>query len=279
MKLVSRLLLPLLLLSALSVEGQKYKVKKDVIYLDKEEVGRVAGDDGLAPDFTILGRNNEKVLSVRQKSFRLSNPFLGSVYWYYVRFEDTGKELNMAHYGSCGAKCMLKNVFTPAGLIFEGGPLQNQDDFIAKKDITALLHKDTSDILFEHNQMLRLLEKNEILRDFEKPVKVYRFRGSEPGSPVMVTEYHIAQDNVIIGRVVKTHKQTSTSASIDYEIYEKLYEPEEGLEDVPACKVTSTFTDLKFQTVVDGREHAMRVQDINNAEKLLVYYLVKNGYL
>jgi hypothetical protein len=263
-----------------TASAQKYKVKDDVITKDKAPIGKITGDAGVdKTDMVIYGNAGEKVLSMSQGRFLIKNPFFDWISWYTVKFEDTGKEMKIYHAGNCGPKCVLNNALAPKGIMLEGGVVKDQDAIIAKHDISEKLGKDTTEILNKHNLWLSLLTKNTILRDREKQVVVMKVKEDNEMAGTTITEYNIVQDNIILGKIVKNHMVSSTSVTTKYDFYEKLYQPEGAITEVPAGKVTDTFMDIRFTTVVDGKEHKMKFDDTANAQNALATYLVNNGYL
>lgn len=271
----------LVLFSALLVNvsfAQKYKVKDDQITRDKTPVGKVTGDAGVAKtNMEIFGTNGEKVLSVTQGSFNANNPFFNSIAWYNVKFEDTGKILVLYHAGTCGPKCVINNSLAPAGIVLDGSFVKNQDDIIAKKDVSQKIGRDTTEILEKHNLWLKLLTKNKILRDTEKPVVITKDSETLNVETTRIV-YNVVQDNIIVGKVVRLHTQTSIRVETTYEFYETLYAPEEGMTEVPAGRITDSFFDLEFVTIADGKKHKLKVEDKANAQKALAIFLVNRGY-
>jgi hypothetical protein len=273
------LVLVLSMVSLINVSfAQKYKVKDDMITRDKAPVGKLTGDAGVdKTNLVIFGNSGEKVLSMSQGTFDPKNPFFRYISWYNVKFEDTGKSFVIYHAGNCGPKCVLNNALAPVGIVFDGTVIKNQDDIIAKNDIAAKIAKDTTEILSKHNTWLKLLSKNKILRDTEKPVVLTK---ESEGINVETTRtvYNVVQDNIVVGKVIRLHTQSSTRIETTYEFYETLYAAEEGMTDVPAGRVTDTFFDVEFVTIVDGKKHKIKTEDKANAQKLLATYLVGNGY-
>jgi hypothetical protein len=263
-----------------SAISQKYKVKDDVITKDKAVVGKITGDAGVdKTDMVIFGVNGEKVLSMSQGIFNVRDPFFDVIRWYNIKFEDTGKEMRIYHAGSCGPKCVINNALVPKGIMLDGSVVKDQDAIIAKADISEKIQKDTVAILEKHNGWVRLLEKNTILRDKEKPVSVMKVKEDNEMAGTTITEYNIVQDNVVIGKIIKNHTQSSTGVSTKYDFYEKLYTPEGSVTEVPAGKVTDTFMDIRFVTIIDGKEHRMKFDDTANAQMALATFLVSRGYL
>jgi hypothetical protein len=273
------LVLVLCLVSLINVSfAQKYKVKDDMITRDKAPVGKLTGDAGVdKTNLVIFGNSGEKVLSMSQGTFDPKNPFFRYISWYNVKFEDTGKSFVIYHAGNCGPKCVLNNALAPVGIVFDGTVIKNQDDIISKNDIAAKIAKDTTEILSKHNTWLKLLNKNKILRDTEKPVVLTK---ESEGVNVETTRtvYNVVQDNIVVGKVIRLHTQSSTRIETTYEFYETLYAAEEGMTEVPAGRVTDTFFDVEFVTIVDGKKHKIKTEDKANAQKLLATYLVGNGY-
>ena len=268
-----------LLYSGTVAFSQKYKVKDDMITRDKAPVGKLSGDAGFdKTNLEIFGNNGEKVLTVTQGMFDVKDPFFNYINWYKVKFEDTGKEMKLYHAGSCGPKCVLNNVLAPKGIQFDGTFVKDQDAIIAKADISEKIGKDTTAILEKHNTWLKLLEKNTILRDKEKQVVVMK-DGESTEVETTRTTYNVVQDNIVVGKIIKYHTQTSIKVETTYEFYEKLYQPEGSLVEVPAGKVTDTFMDLEFATIVDGKKHKIKIEDKANAQNALATYLVSKGYL
>jgi hypothetical protein len=281
MKTIQTSAIVLLMLSSTSVFAQKYKVKDGVIFKNKKEnVGKAIGDIGYnKADLLIYGLNNEKVMSVTMGNFDVKNPFVKSLSWQKIKFEDTDKELTLYHSGNCGIKCFINKWLVPKGIILNGGVIENQEAIIAEHDVSKKVVIDTVEWKAQHEGMLDLLTNNEIIRDYEKPIKLVKVNQEVLGG-MTTTTYNIAQDNTFIGKIVKTHVQSSTKVTTDYAVYERLYEPTaSGKEDVPACKVVSTFMDFEFKTVVDQKRHKMKVTDSAKAERALAIYMVKNGYL
>jgi hypothetical protein len=260
--------------------AQKYKVKDDVITRDKVVVGKISGDAGVdKTNLVILGTNGEKILSMGQGRFQINDPFFSWISWYTVKFEDTGKEFKIYHAGNCGPKCVINNALVPVGIMLDGTLIKDQDAIISKNDISEKLQKDTTAILEKHNGWVRLLEKNTILRDKEKQVMVMKVKEDNEMAGTTITEYNIVQDNIIIGKIVKNHTQSSTGVTTKYDFFEKLYQPEGAVTEVPAGKVTDTFMEIRFVTVIDGKEHRMKFDDTANAQNALATYLVSRGYL
>lgn len=258
--------------------AQKYKVKDDMITRDKAPVGKLTGDAGVdKTNLVILGNNGEKVLSMSQGTFDAKNPFFRYISWYNVKFEDTGKSFIIYHAGNCGPKCVLNNALAPVGIVFDGTFVKNQDDIISKNDISAKIGKDTTEILAKHNSWLKLLNKNKILRDTEKPVVLTK-ESEALNVETTRTVYNVVQDNIVVGKVVRLHTQSSIRVETTYEFYETLYAAEDGMTDVPAGRVTDTFFDLEFVTIVDGKKHKLKTEDKVNAQKVLAIYLVSQGY-
>jgi hypothetical protein len=259
--------------------AQKYKIKDDIITYDKAPVGKVVGDAGVdKTDLQILDNAGKKVMIVRGGRFDVKNPFFSWISWYQIKFTDTGKELFIPHAGNCGTKCFLNNAMAPAGIVLDGGPIKEQDAIIAKSDISAKLGKDTTEIRATHNQWLSLLNKNAIIRDKEKQVVVSKQEESTFAETVTTT-YLIAQDNIVLGKIVKKHTASSTSVRTEYDVFETLYQPEGTLKEVPAGRVTDTFMSLEFVTVIDGRKHSIKMDDMANAQNALANYFVAKGYL
>ncbi len=259
--------------------AQKYKVKDDMITRDKAPVGKLSGDAGVdKTNLQVLGNNGEKILLVTQGTFDVKNPFFRYISWYNVKFEDTGKTFMIYHAGNCGPKCVLNNALAPVGITLDGSFVKNQDEIISKNDISAKIAKDTTEILNKHNSWLKLLNKNKILRDTEKPVVLTK---ESEGINVETTRtvYNVVQDNIIVGKVIRLHTQSSTRIETTYEFYETLYAPEDGMTDVPAGRVTDTFFDVEFVTIVDGKKHKIKTEDKANAQKVLAIFLVSQGYL
>jgi hypothetical protein len=271
------LVLSMLLLINVSF-AQKYKVKDDMITRDKAPVGKLTGDAGVTKtDLVIFGNSGEKVLSLTQGRFDPKNPFFQSIAWYNVKFEDTGKSFVIYHAGSCGPKCVLNNALAPAGIVFDGTVIKNQEDIISKNDIAAKIAKDTTEILGKHNTWMKLLNKNKILRDNEKPVVLIK-ESESLNVETTRTVFNVVQDNIVVGKIIKLHTQSSIRVETTYEFYETLYAPEEGMTEVPAGRVTDTFIDFEFMTIIDGKKHKIKTEDKANAQKLLATYLVGNGY-
>jgi hypothetical protein len=266
------------LFAAQSAIAQKYKIKDASITKDKVVVGSFIGDAGFQKtNLQIFGTNGEKVLTVTEGRFSVKNPFFDYIYWYNVKFEDTGKTLKLDHAGNCGEKCFINNVLVPNGIMLEGSIIKDQDAIISKEDISQRLNTDTTVILEKHNLWMKLLEKNTILRDKEKQVVLIKDSESA-NADVTTTVFNVVQDNIIVGKIIKYHTQSSTQISTTYSFFEKLYQPEGTMTEVPAGKVTDTFMDLVFVTLIDGKEHKMRMDDKANAQNALATYLVSKGY-
>jgi hypothetical protein len=277
---LTRGLLVFLMLSAVNIVfAQKYKVKDDMITRDKAPVGKLSGDAGVdKTNLEVLGNNGEKILTVTQGTFNVQNPFFNYIRWYNIKFEDTGKTFKIYHAGNCGPKCVLNNALAPKGIQLDGAFVKDQDAIIAKADISEKLGKDTTEILNKHNLWVKLLGKNKILRDGEKPIVLTK-ESESLNVETTTTIYNVVQDNIIIGKVVKHHTQSSTRVETAYEFFERLYQPEEGITDVPAGKVTDMFFDLEFVTILDGKKHKLKVEDKANAQKALAVYLINKEYL
>jgi hypothetical protein len=259
--------------------AQKYKIKDGIITYDKAPVGKVVGDVGVdKTDLQVLGNDGKKVMIVRGGRFDVKNPFFSWISWYQIKFTDTGKELFIPHAGNCGTKCFLNNAMAPAGIVLDGGPIKEQDAIIAKSDISAKLAKDTTEIRSTHNQWISLLTKNSIIRDKEKQVVVSKQEEST-FAETTTTTYLIAQDNIVLGKIIKKHTASSTGIRTEYDIFETLYQPEGTLKEVPAGRVTDTFMSLDFVTVLDGRKHSIKMDDMANAQNALANYFVAKGYL
>ena len=276
---MKKLVLALCIVSLVNVAfAQKYKVKDDMITRDKAPVGKLSGDAGVdKTDLVVFGNAGEKVLSMSQGTFDVKNPFFRYISWYTVKFEDTGKSFVIYHAGNCGPKCVLNNALAPVGIVFDGTFVKNQDDIISKNDIAAKIAKDTTEILNKHNSWVKLLSKNKILRDTEKAVVLTKDSESI-NVETTKTVYNVVQDNIVVGKVVRYHTQSSTRVETTYEFYETLYAAEDGMTDVPAGKVTDTFIDLEFVTIIDGKKHRLKTEDKVNAQKVIATYLVSQGY-
>ncbi|MDX1629759.1 MAG: hypothetical protein R3345_13725 [Fulvivirga sp.] len=283
MNKINRLIFLLVLLAFTQhAFAQKYKVKKGIIYKDKEEVGTYKGEAKTfgGADLTILGKNGEEVLHIANDQYKSNNPFFDGLYWYNIEFKDSGKKLKVFS-GTCGESCLIKKLMVKRlGFSFDGSFIKNQDELIAENDISEKIHTDTTEAQTKTAEWIALLENNEILRDKDKPVRlIKRSQTSQTPTAAAKTVYDITQDNVVIGSIVKTRMQSSSSVKIDYYVYEKLYQPTTEMKEVPAGKVVSTSIDFKFYTVEDGKYHEIEVEDDNNAQKALAVFFVEKGYL
>jgi hypothetical protein len=280
MKKISIVLLTLFI--GISVNAQKIKIKKDVIYKDKAEIGRVekTAARSLADGVKIFGLNDELIMTISTSHYYYNNPLYTNVNWYNIKFGDTNKELMLfdKNLSSGSIKYVLNRLMNNFEFNIDGTVIKNQDEIISKNDYTETFIADTTKIREEEAMNMGFLKDNEILRDKSKSVK---FINNGDGT------FNIVQDNTVIGSFYKKEKMSSGNlVSTTYWFIEKFYEPKgvDNITEYYAATVTinNSTTPAKscdVFTFADKKTLKVTIKNPAHPENEILASLIVEGYL
>lgn len=278
---------------ALSTNAQKFKVKKDIIYKDKIEIGRTEGslwkanNDGVK----IFGLNNELIMTIKLNEYNFNNPLYKGYKWYEIKFGDTGKEVMINHLNSTTTSIpsIMKNFTKKFEFEFNGKPIENQDDIISNYDFKTKLEADIKEKELIDSKYAKILADNEIIRNKLMPIKYKTIKDEE-----LVLEQLILQDTIskneyiIIGSLKREYIRdlgSTVTKEIEYWFKERFSVPqgEEKINEYYAAgsiiENSMVVHQCKVYTFVDQKTHTVKIDDPLKAEKEILEFLINNGYL
>lgn len=270
-----------------SLNAQKIKIKKDIIYKDKIEIGRTEGKLAFfitqKDSLKIFGLNNDLIMTIRLANFDLKNPLFKEYSWYEIRFGDTNKKFALNNSGqvTSSESQTLKILSEKFEFEFDGKPIQNQDYLISKYNYHDTFVADTTAKRAEEAFHSQTLINNEILRDKTKPVKFITVSKDK-----FLDVYNIVQDNTVIAKLAKEYKRNMDGTIIEsttYRFSEILYEPigEKGITELYAALITlETNTTYGYLfTFADKKSHQIKFEANQNIDNELLKILLKKNYL
>ncbi|MBC7486744.1 MAG: hypothetical protein H7282_08330 [Cytophagaceae bacterium] len=272
------LFLSLSFLNAQNASAQKYKVKGETITKDDVVLGTVTGKGGLLnANFIIYGLNGEKVVSVYRDEYRMENPLFNDLYWYNVRFEDTGKELFLPMAVEFSIKSVLNKTFMTAGIVIDGGAIRNQDEVIAKSDIRDSIINDTTYFGKTLRESRRLIKETPLMDRNMKAQVTFNYIGSEKRNDTTFTQWNIYQDGALIGTYLQRSKYLFSKDNYTYIIYRKV--PGNNGIDVPIAFGEPDALNaslIKFYAIANDKETVINMTPGVNSQ--IVYALIVSRY-
>ncbi|QSE98726.1 hypothetical protein [Fulvivirga lutea] len=273
-KFVNTAVFSAVILCAHLTTAQEYKFKKDVIFLDKEEVALVEGEAGADyTSFKVLSSNKDEIFEVTQDGFKSGNPFSTGTYWYELRYSGSDEVIRLGYVYNCNVKCVFKRKIFPTEVPFDK-PAKDQIEVLKDYDISAKINADTLKQLAEYKAIQEKLTYPEVKRDRSKPVDLMFYKKEEESSTDKIT-YTILQDSQVIGHLVKY----DYSVSAVYEFYKKVLLPDSTEELVPLAKSNMHSTNLELTTVADGKLHKLDLSRKSSPHVWVARYLFKTNYL
>ncbi|MEQ8926955.1 MAG: hypothetical protein RLO81_14135 [Fulvivirga sp.] len=254
--------------------AQEFKFKKDVIYLDKQEVAFVEGEAGADhTSFRVLSTNKEVIFEVTQTGFKSGNPFFNGIYWYELRYAESEEVIRLGYVYNCNVKCVFKRKIFPTEVPLDK-PAKDQIEVLKDHDISAKINADSLREIAEYKEIRQKLELSGVKRDRSKPVDLMFYKKEEESSTDKIT-YTILQDSQVIGHLVKY----DYSISAVYEFYKKVVMPDGKEELVPLAKSNMHSTNLELTTVADGKQHKLDLSRKSSPHVWVTRYLFKTNYL
>lgn len=300
---MKKLLLAAALLLALNTHGQKIKLKKNAVYLDKEQV---ATFDGAASalkgevKFEVKSLKGEPMFTLKHINFKQENYDLESMRFQQITFHPSGKivrySLDRPYYGD---KKVFELFLEKSGTeIFRNNTelaFQNDESEEIVQDSTAIgnLKDRISETLTQLSQ--GSYNKNYDLSFKSKRVKPIRKTVEGQHTVFQLTSaYNIYRDGIEIGFVTKEKDVRDANAkAVRYTIYRKTNKPfdfngKEVDHIMAGCAVFDGPEDMFpiLNTFEDNEKHRFnsgvnppKLSNLTSAEKELVVFMWENGYL
>lgn len=225
--------------------AQNYKVKKDVVYNSKEQIGRV---DGKITSFQFFNDADDLVMTGKLNSYQPSFPFAKDKIWYHLQFPQLEKEAKVGKYYYLSIRSLFKQEFAAKGIDLtpEGFSME---DFEKVEDISEEVNRDTLEITKNIDYYKRNLAKAGPFRMSEKELSFITERDPETKKSIRsqimisqgfekekISEEKTKTHRFWIGRIHFVYKpaQTALETTIDeIYIYKKIDEPlEENRPDL-----------------------------------------------
>jgi len=282
--------LMLLALSASPSYGQKYDLKKDIIYRGKTPYAKFSGEMGLLKpaDVLISSLNGDSLMTIKQWKYPSGNPVFDFLNGYEIKFIRSGKRFAKTCEVTLSGKEQFLN-FILAGKNYAGKweilfpeslIVDNQIDpameeaFIQKFD-NAKTVAWAQAYEQKEREVLQSLYPSQKPKGTQLRLEYLGGDASMPGGSATIDVYY----GKLIATIIKTHGSAGTyTYSFEYTLPQKI--KVEGKEIGTIIIATATVDNFPEIFVnADGKAVSIQVATPGSAERQLTEFLINNNKL